>query len=250
MRNLLLSGGYRHAHDFAATSQAHAENWSQVGIDSVITDDIDSALTDLTTDAYDLVTVNALRWTMRADRYTADRPHFAFSLSTTARAALTDFVHSGGGLVALHTASICFDDWSGWGDLVGATWNWTVSSHPPVGEFHVEVATDTHPITADIGDFVVTDEVYRDLDHHGDRVVLAVAGDRADGAGGAPDNGGPDNDGGAEAEVQALMWVRSVGDGRVFHDALGHGPTSVRQPNHATLLQRGARWAAGAEMSP
>ena len=234
MRNLLLSGGYEHAHDFAATSAAHADNWAQVGIDTTITDDVEAGLVDLAAGGYDLVTVNMLRWTMAQEFYAAHRARSAFSLSAASQLSLTDFVRSGGGLVALHTASICFDDWAGWADLVGAAWDWAASSHPPLGDVHVEVSTDVHPVTAGVDDFVVTDEIYSDLAARGDRTVLASA----------------QNPDARNAGAQPLIWVRPVGAGRVFHDALGHDATSVCQAGHATILRQGARWAAGAAVAP
>ena len=49
-------------------------------------------------------------------------------------------------LLALHAAPICFDDWPGWGDILGARWDWERSSHPPLGEIEVVVVAE-HTIT-------------------------------------------------------------------------------------------------------
>jgi len=37
---------------------------------------------------------------------------------------ITQDIEGGGGLLALHTAVICFDDWAGWKALLGGQWRW------------------------------------------------------------------------------------------------------------------------------
>jgi type 1 glutamine amidotransferase len=221
VRNLVLSGGV--AHDFAATSAAVAGALAEVGVESVIRDDLPGALTGL--DGFDLVTVNLLRWRMDVDRYAHLRAEWALTLDEPARRALLGHVRRGGGLLALHTAPICFDDWPGWGRLVGAAWDWERSSHPPLGPARITVHTDAHEIVAGIGDFDVVDEVYGFLRLEPGIAPLMTA-----------------THGGAE---HPLLWARQVGRGRVVYDALGHHPPSYTPTEHRTIVQRAARWAAG-----
>jgi hypothetical protein len=223
MRNLILSGGLGHAHDFAATSAAHAANLARVGITSQICDDPE-ALVDL--GRFQLLTVNALHFTMREERFAAHRAG-ACSLSQAARDALARFVRSGGGLLAVHTASICFDDWPLWPALCGAAWDWQRSSHPPLGPVWVEPAAG-HPITARLPPFELEDELYTGLQCDPEVRVLARA--RADGG----------------AAAQPVLLVKRCGDGRVVHDTLGHGAGSLSCAGHAALLRRAALWALGA----
>jgi uncharacterized protein len=168
----------------------------------------------------DLFVLNTLRWRMLAPRYTDRRAH-AYTTSDTVRAAFPAYVHGGGALLALHGAPICFDDWPGWRDLVGAAWVWDVSSHPPLGDMQVRVQGN-HPVVEGIEDFTVFDEAYGFMDLVDDVEPLATA-----------HHGGVDH---------PLLWVRGFGAGRVVTCTLGHGAESFDHPTHRALLRRSVRW--------
>ncbi|MEV5413682.1 ThuA domain-containing protein [Thermopolyspora sp. NPDC052614] len=212
-RNLILSGGA--FHDFAATSEALAEVLTEVGVDSEITEDIAGALEDRP--EVQLITVNALRCRMTDGRYGDQAARWRFELSAEARTALLDHLDRGYGLLAVHAATLCFDDWRGWPRVVGACWNPGKSHHPPLGWTEVRVLGG-HPIVDGLRDFDVVDEVYSDLD------VL------------------PDVRPLASAHGQPLLWARTVRRGRVVYDALGHDVRSFDSPVHRRLLQRAALW--------
>ncbi|NUT44554.1 MAG: ThuA domain-containing protein, partial [Thermoactinospora sp.] len=109
-RNLILSGGLYH--DFAATSQALSDVLAEIGVESEITEDIAGALSEPS--EYQLITVNALRWQMGLERFADQRDQWGFRLPAQARTTLLDHLDRGGGLLCMHAASICFDDWQGW----------------------------------------------------------------------------------------------------------------------------------------
>jgi type 1 glutamine amidotransferase len=44
---------------------------------------------------------------------------------------------------------------------------------------------------------------------------------------------------------QPAVWTHRYHSGRVMYDSVGHDGASLSVPAHRTLLQRGARWAAG-----
>jgi uncharacterized protein len=224
MRALVLSGGV--GHPFEATSVQLAGILADVGCDAEVVD-LEEGLTCLAGDEFDLVAVNALRWRMAAERYAHLRDEWAFSPSDEQRAALREHVDRGRPLLAIHTAVICFDDWPEWGGIVGGAWNWVRSSHPPLGEAKVTVATDAHPIVAGITDFVITDEVYGFLDQEPDVVPLMTS-----------PHGGRNH---------PLLWARHVGSARVVYDALGHDERSFDHPTHQRILRRAALWVLGAE---
>ena len=221
-RNLILTGGI--GHPFADASAALADILAAEGIVSTITEDIEAGLSAL--DGFDMVTVYALRWRMLVgEKYAPHREKWAFSLSDAGRRALAGFVEGGGGLIALHTAMVCFDDWPAWRTLLGAQWVWGRSAHPPFGPIEAAPTGIDHPVMAGVTPFALRDEVYGHLDME-PGVEPLMAGDA--GAGSWP-----------------LAWTRSVGGGRVFVDLLGHDRASLEQPMHRRLLGRGARWAAG-----
>src|SRR4051812_16197776 len=106
---VVVSGGV--AHDFSATSAELAGVLEEAGLRPTVREDVDAALRGLpVSDAEPrpLLVLNLLRWTMQVERYAHLRDEWSISLSAAARGALTDHVRSGGGLLALHGASICF----------------------------------------------------------------------------------------------------------------------------------------------
>ena len=225
---VIVSGGV--AHDFEATSAELVRVLGEAGFDAVVETDVEAAFTGLAaapTARRPLVVLNLLRWTMQVERYLDQRERWAISLSEPARAALAGHVHAGGGLLGLHGASICFDDWPGWRDLLGGVWTWGTSTHPPLGgPVEVRVARDAHPVVAGLGDFSVVDEVYGFLDRADDVTGLLFS-----------PHGGTDH---------PLLWARQVGRGRVVYDALGHHVPSYAVPEHRLVVRRSAVWAAGA----
>jgi len=222
-RVLLLAGGSPHAHDFAATGAALAELITDCGHDVRLFSDPDLAAQALASSP-DAIVVDGLWWLMGGEAYDTWRPDHGYSPSDATRSALVEYVRSGGGLLAVHTTLICFDDWPAWGDVLGGAWQWGVSSHPPVGPVAVRVVTD-HPVVAGSPITIdLHDEVYGDLEIRSDVEVLAVARRHDDDA------------------DQPVVWTHRFGSGRVVVDALGHDPASIRHPDHARLLVQGLNW--------
>jgi type 1 glutamine amidotransferase len=220
-RNVILSGGI--FHPFEKTSAELAALLAPLGIESEVHEHPDAAAAAL--DDADLLTVNALRWRMYGEKYDPHRAEWAYSPSDATRDRLVDFVRSGGGLLGIHTASICFDDWPGWGALLGGAWVWGTSHHPPPGPFGVVPTASPHPITRGLGGFELEDEVYSALALRPE-VAPLLASDAATGA-------------------QPLLWACERGRGRVVYDALGHDERSFAHETHRRLLRRAALWALG-----
>lgn len=231
-RVLVLAGGPPHAHDFGAIGTALTELAANDGHDVARVEHPDEAAAHLQRDdeaRVDAMFVDALWWRMRGEQYDAWRDEFAYSTPTTTRQAFTSFVRRGGGLVAIHTAPICFDDWPGWGDLVGGSWRWGTSAHPPYGSVHARIVAN-HDVTAGLpGEIDLTDEVYGDLDVRADATVLAVAR-RHDG----------DDD-------QPVVWTHRCGAGRVVFNCFGHDAQSIRHPHNRRLLSQALTWTLGSD---
>ena len=228
--NLVISGGP--GHDFDATSAALVDLFAHEGVTSTVFDDPHAAFAELASapHTWDVVTVNGLHWDMAAARYAPLRDRWAFSLSDHEAATIEHHVRSGGGLLACHTAAICFDANPRWAACIGATWNWDRSSHPPQGPALVSPTTagHDHPLTSGIGAFTTVDEIYGFLDHDHDLVPLLTSAH-----------------GGAH---HPMLWTRTVGRGRVVTDLLGHDLAAMAHPEHREILRRAARWltASGA----
>ncbi|MFI7032517.1 ThuA domain-containing protein [Microbispora rosea] len=212
-RNLIVSGGV--AHDFPATSAALADVLAEIGVESEITEDVSGALAAPPPDG--LITVNAFRWRMDGGDFAEERDRWRFETPDSVRRTVLDHLARGGGLLAVHTASLCFDDWPEWAEILGGAWRWGRSYHPPIGPAKIRLG-DGHPIVDGLSGFEVTDEVYTDLDVLPGVEPLAYCGD------------------------QPLLWARTVAGGRVVYDALGHDTRSYENPVRRALLRRAARW--------
>jgi len=217
-RALVLSGGI--FHDFPTTSAVIGELLCSHQVQPEITEDLEAGLARL--DAFDLLVVNTLRWRMQGDKYDTYRDRYAYSPSERARAAVREHLGRGRGLLAVHTAVICFDDWPEWGDLLGAQWKWGRSGHPPLGRVRVKVRAQPHPLTESIGDFEIEDEVYGFLDQRPGLEPLLTS-----------------QHGGVE---HPLLWVRESLGARVAVDLLGHGLESLSVAEHRTVLDRALGW--------
>ena len=232
MRTVLLSGGL--THDFPATTGCLVDLLEPLGFDVEVhtgVEGVDTAL--LALPSADLFVVNALRWTMAGphvpERYRAQAAAEGASPSLAAREAFAAHLASGGGVLGVHTAALCFDDWPEWGAALGGAWVWGRSQHPPLGpEVDVRVLHG-HGIVDGCSGFRLVDEVYGDLDLADDVRPLLDA----------PQPGG---DGGP----MPLLWAREHGGGRVVYDALGHHPPSYADPEHAEIVRRAALWATRA----
>lgn len=231
-RVLVLAGGSPHAHDFAAVGAALADLAVDAGHDVELVDHPDAAAARLTqagAPAVDTLVVAGLWWRMEGEVYDRWRDAHAYSPPAPTRAALDGFVRDGGGLVALHTAPICFDDWPAWGDVVGGAWQWGTSSHPPYGPVHAEVIAD-HAVVAGVGASIqLDDEVYGDLAVRDGVEVLAVARRHADDA------------------PQPVVWAHRHGRGRVVFDCFGHDVGSVTHAANSRLLAQAIEWVGAGD---
>jgi type 1 glutamine amidotransferase len=225
MRAVLLSGGIYH--EFDRMSAATAGILATAGLTTEIVGSPGDLVAALARETADLVVVQALRFQMLGnDKYEPFRAEWAYRTEPDLIAALTGHVEGGGGLMSLHTGCICFDDWSGWHDLLGGGWAWGKSFHAP-GLEEVQVARfAAHPVTEGVSAFTVTDEHYRDLALQPHALVLAE-GQAAAGV------------------VHPVCWAREAGfAGRAVTLTTGHDLKSLTEPAQARLIRQGALWAA------
>jgi type 1 glutamine amidotransferase len=223
-RNLILTGGIGHPFEDAAPALAGV--LAKAGIESDITFDIEDGIARLA--EYDLLTVYALRWRMLDAKYTPHRDQWAFSLSEQGRAGIAAHLAEGRGLLALHTAAICFDDWPEWGHMLGGHWVWGRSHHPPRGALTTAITDTASPLTQGLAGFdLADDEVYSDLEMRPGVVPLMTA--RA----------------ATYGDDWPMLWTHDYGPGRVAVDLLGHDRAALEHPVHRRILSRCARWCLG-----
>jgi type 1 glutamine amidotransferase len=134
--------------------------------------------------------------------------------------ALLDFVVGGKGLLALHSASFCFQNSTAYVGLLGAQF-----ARHGTGEFTATLVTPSHPVLTGVQPFQVWDETYVHTKLSADRTVLM---ERAEGTGREP-----------------WTWVRTHGKGRVFYTAYGHDERVWGHPGFHTLMKNAITWAIG-----
>jgi len=132
---------------------------------------------------------------------------------------LIDWVHAGGGLVAIENADHAYDSNVAYVQLIGGDFN----GH--------SAGTDTctvdgvHPTTMHLpATFMVTDEIYYTLMFRVDNQVVLRCG----------------------ADKRPIAWVRQEGGGRVFYEALGHNDAEWTSPPLVDgLVLPGILWSMG-----
>lgn len=155
-----------------------------------------------------------------------------------AESALLGAIDGGKGLVVLHYASSAFDrgdaSWPEYETLIGGGWRRSkgFGSHAPIYQYRVEMKDRNHPVTTGLPEsFLHTpDELYHKLMMVAGNHVLVEA---------------LDNHPKGTQKREPLVWVRTHGKGRVYHNALGHAPDQMKGPGFQTLMARGVEWAAG-----
>lgn len=231
VRNLMIAGGLFHP------AQASAPSITRIlqaqGIATEVEEDVEAACRRLAQGGFGLLTVGALRWGMDDAKYAPHRERWALHLSEPARQAIAGHLRAGGALLALHTATICFDDWPEWGEILGGRWVWGQSGHAPFDQVEVRLGGQApDPLTDGLPDFGCPDEVYERLWLAPDVQPLAHARNLK-----ARD--------GQPGDWAPVLWTRHWQGGRVVYDALGHDAQSLDHPVHQQLIARAAAWALG-----
>ena len=177
--------------------------------------------------------------------------------SPATQRALEDYMKAGGGMVVFHAADNSFTPWKAYNEMiaVGGWYGRNEKSGPylrwrdgkqvldfkpgPAGhhgaqhEFAVETRTPDHPIMQGLPAkwMHAKDELYDFMRGPATNVtVLATAF--------------ADTKFGGSGENEPQLLVINYGQGRVFHDMLGHGPDAMKSVGFIVTLQRGTEWAA------
>jgi uncharacterized protein len=156
-------------------------------------------------------------------------------LSEAERAALLDFVRSGGGFVGVHSATDTFYEWPDYGKLIGGYFN----EHPWHQKVTIAVAEPGNPLVGFLApSFKISDEIYqiRDFEAATSQVLLRLDPSSVDLK--AP-NVRPRPYG------WPLAWTRAFGQGRVFYTALGHEEAVWRDPRYQQMLTNAIMWVMG-----
>ena len=160
--------------------------------------------------------------------YTAD----GGDLNAEQRAALTNFLARGGGLVTL-LDGVCGHDPQWWKTVVGAAWEYNRTKWHYT-KLTVRVRDAKHPVTAGVTDFELDDEVYDGLHVFPEALVLAECEFPVKPS--APD-AAPSN------KTIPQMWALEKNNHRAFTWIQGLRVQTFSVPQYRALLLRGLAWA-------
>jgi len=232
----IYTGGI--SHPFEQAAPALGTILDHVGFTARVSYELDEVLGWLKADPDALLVIYALRWSMTQDeKYAPHRARWSLMLPDSAREAIARHVLDGAGLMGVHTASICFDDWPEWRDVLGGAWRWGRTWHPTLGPVQVRL-DQTHCIARGLPDFSLNDEVYSDLDFAPGIEIAAHAQAQCR-------TESQREEASRATGSQPALWMHRYGRGRVVCDSLGHDAASLAHPVHSRLLQRAALWACG-----
>jgi type 1 glutamine amidotransferase len=148
------------------------------------------------------------------------------AFNTAQKAAILDYVMSGGGFIGVHSAADTLYDWPDYERLVGAYFQ----EHPWTQEGRVVVEDQSHPAAAGLGDrFSILEEFYTFRDNPRTRVQVLLSLD----AGSVGSSGD-----------YPLAWAQSFGRGRTYYNALGHFSSTWNDPRFQRQLIGAIRWVA------
>ncbi|QDT89516.1 ThuA domain-containing protein [Gimesia algae] len=229
IRVLLFAGNEAHAwHNWKKTTpviKQQLERDPRIKVD--LTNDIED-LSKKDLQDYQVIVQNYTNW------------HDKTPLSETSRNAFMNYLQQGGGLILIHFANGAFhfslpqageSDWPEYRKIVRRVWNHhgkgeQKSGHDAFGEFTVQITDATHPLTRNLQDFPVTDELYFRQD--GTEPVEALITARSK----------------VTKNKEPLAWTYRYGKGRIFQTLLGHSEKTYDSFAATEMLRRATAWAA------
>jgi type 1 glutamine amidotransferase len=165
------------------------------------------------------------------------------------RQAFLDFVRNGKGIVLLHAAVDCFNDFPEAKAMVGAFGQ----GHPWGGRYagtdwRFKVDEPTNPITASLpaAGFSMQEEQYQHQEQHINRkkVRVLVSMDMSDPVTSKDKDGKPRGFQRSDGD-NPVVWVKTEGKGRVFVNGFGHETDIFWNPMLLKLALAGIQYAIG-----
>lgn len=224
--NLILSGGG--AHPYEKTTPILCSTLEGMGVSTDVAEDFNFALESERLFGYNTITLNCFKFTVTHTDDPKAREWLTpakLELSPKAMENFHRFLVNGGGLHALHAATLCFDDWDAFPAVIGAKWVWERSGHHDLGPKQIHVTGAKHPITKGLEDFEILDEVYGELEFSEQVTPLLDAV--------------------WKNKRQPLLWAKNYHEARILYNALGHDERAFENPVMQELIQRGHRWVEG-----
>jgi len=141
------------------------------------------------------------------------------------RTALEHLGETGQGILVLHHAVLCYQDWDVWNDVMGMTKrDLTVDYVTFNATFRVKVANPNHPITEGLSDWEMVDELYLMGDPDEGNDILLTTDD--------------------ERSMKSLAWAREHKKSRGLFLQSGHDDQTWSNESFRHFLRRAILWCA------
>ncbi len=208
IRGLMFVGGG--SHDYDSLPRRLADRLREEQIDLRVTSD----LKELT--AHNVAAADVLVFNACLDK----------GLDEAKQKVVIDALRQGKGLVAMHCALWCFQDWPEWRKILGGL----VLKHDKFGPYEVGLVYTQHPIAQGVpATFTNIDEAYYVDERGPDLCVIARTAKTHPGRPG----------------TDPQVWTNRYAGGRIFVNSMGHDEQALFNPAYLQLLANGVRWAAG-----
>ena len=171
------------------------------------------------------------------------------------------YMQDGGGLVFYHSAVFSFPKWNEWNNMMGMGWRRNDfgdrlfiddsgkvvrvpkgkgpgGGHGPSHAFEVKVRKSEHPVMKNVPKnwMHVEDELYHGMRGPTQNMTILATAFSA-------------KKGGGTGAHEPMVWTVPYGKGRVFVSLFGHDTHALKAADTATMLCRGAEWAATGEVT-
>ncbi len=210
-------------HPVAEQAQLIA-GWLGEGYDCRIADGLEAF--DLLDDC-DLFVAMGLHWTGMNAEWAGSMAYHP--LQPRHKEAFETYVASGRPIIAYHGGIASYDDWPRYGELLGFTWVWGVTTHSPLGDYTVNILQTGHAIVAGLQDYTLYDELYYD--------VKVTAGLQTE------VHATAEWEGQARPMIITAEGGRVEGAGRTVYLANGHDLRAFACPALPRLWQNAVRWS-------
>ena len=186
--------------------------------------------TTVTEDVADFTTENLKNYDAVMFNTTGELP-----MTDEQKKAFLDFVRSGHGFVAVHSATDTFYMWADFNDLIGGYFN----GHPWHEMVTIEVADPSSALVGFLGkSFRINDEIYQVSDFRAKDSKVLLRLDPS-----SVDLKKP----GIQRRYYGwpVAWTRPYGKGRVYYNGLGHDDWVWKDTRYQEMLSKGIQWAMG-----
>ncbi len=157
-------------------------------------------------DAYDVIIMNGM------PTHFSDEQMGGFKMA----------VEQGKPLLGLHSATAALkkdkEHLPIYTEIIGAVFK----THPPIHTFPVVIKKQEHPITKNIGDFEIYDEMYF-YNTEADGSIVLIEAEH-------------------EGQKTPIAWTRNYGKGKVFYTSLGHSMGAVTNRHFQQLVLNALIW--------